>query len=182
MGGRVRVYLACSLDGFIAGPDDSLEWLHAPGPEGAPPASSGALTFEGFMGQVGAMLMGRRTHDVVAGMGMWPYGETPVLVPTHRPLEPASPTVQAVSGDLPALVAQAQALAGERDVYLDGGQLTRDALDAGLVDELTLTLVPVLLGGGVSLFGGLKGTTWLEFVGHHDLGMGMVQLSARPRR
>ena len=82
---RVRVYLGCSFDGFIAGPNDDLSFLHAPAPEGSPdPADSDALGFEDFMAQVGAMLMGRKTYEIVAAMGVWPYGVTPVLVATHR--------------------------------------------------------------------------------------------------
>jgi len=177
---RVRVYMACSLDGFIAGPDDDLSFLHAAEPE-SEAAPSGALEFADFMSQVGALLMGRRTHDVVAGLGVWSYGDTPVLVATHRALEPAAPTVRAVSGDIGSLIAQARDAAGDRDVYLDGGDLIRQALDAGLVDELCITFVPILLGGGgIRLFDGLAASTRLELVGHHRLGS-MVQITARPR-
>ncbi len=177
---RVRVYMACSLDGFIAGPNDDLSFLHEPGPPAEAPAEpSDALSFDGFMAQVGAMLMGRRTHDVIAGLGVWSYGDTPVLVATSRELEPAADTVQAVRGDIVSLVAQARAVAGERDVYLDGGKLIRQALDAGLVDELCITFVPTLLGGeGVRLFDGLLATTKLEFTEHHRMGH-MLQVTAR---
>lgn len=180
---RVRVYLGCSLDGCIAGPDNDLSFLHAPGPPDAPPADPGALAYPDFMVQIGAMLMGRTTHDVVAGMGIeWPYGDTPVLVATSRPLEHHAPSVRAVSGDIAALIAQARSAAGDGDVYLDGGALVRQALEAGLVDELCLTLLPVILGRGVRLFDGLERSTLLEFTGHHRSELGMVQLTARPRR
>lgn len=147
----VRVYLALSLDGYVAGPGDDLSFLDGfdttPGP--------GALPFDAFMQEVGAMLMGRRTFDVVSGFGgPWPYGSTPVLVATHRPLGDAPASVTATRGPIADLVAQAQELAGDRDVYLDGAALSRAALEADLVDELTLTLVPRLLGGGTSLFAG----------------------------
>lgn len=177
MASRVRVYMACSLDGFVAGPDDDLSWL-AP-PEGAPPPGpTEALEFEPFMAQVGSMLMGRRTHDVVAAMGHWPYGELPVLVATHRGVEAAAPTVRAVSGTIEELVAQARAAAGDKDVYVDGADMIRQAIDAGLVDELVITFVPILLAGGVRLFDGLVQRRRVEFVAHHDLG-GMMQLTAR---
>jgi dihydrofolate reductase len=178
---RVRVYLACSLDGFIAGPGDDLSFLSEPAPE-TPEAAlpSGALQFDAFMAQVGAMLMGRRTHDVVAAMGVWAYGDTPVLVATHRALDPAADTVQAVTGDIASLIARAKDLAGEQDVYLDGADLVRQGLDAGLVDELCITFVPTLLGGaGVRLFDGLAGRTRLEFTEQHRLGH-LFQVTARP--
>ena len=134
------------------------------------------------MTDVGAMLMGRRTYDVVASMDIpWPYGDTPVLVATHRPLTDPPASVRAISGDIDTLVRAAQACAGEKDVYLDGGALVRSALEAGLVDELTLTMLPVVLGEGVRLFDGLSAPLSLEFTGHHDAGLGMVQLNARPR-
>ncbi|MBW1881033.1 MAG: dihydrofolate reductase family protein [Deltaproteobacteria bacterium] len=180
---RVRVYLACSLDGFIAGPGDDLSFLHEPGPEASePPAPSEALGFDAFMSQVGAMLMGRRTHDVIAGMGVWGYGDTPVLVATHREIEPAGDSVRAVTGDIESLITKAKEAAGDKDVYLDGGDLIRQGLDAGLVDELCITFVPILLGGeGIRLFDGLSDRTKLEFVEHHRLGH-MLQVTARPTR
>jgi len=177
---RVRVYMACSFDGYVAGPEDDLSWLEAERPD-APPADPGALGFEAFIADVGALLMGRRTHDVVKGLGLWMYGERPVLVATRRPLEPAAPSVRPVEGSIEAMVEEARRAAAGGDVYVDGADLVRQALDAGLVDELTLTVVPVLLGGGVSLFGGLTRRQDLEITAHHRYAQGMVQLTARPR-
>lgn len=174
MPGRVRVFLATSLDGFIAGPGDDLAWLS--GHDGAED------TFTPFFRQVGALLMGRRTYDVVGGMGgPWPYGETPVLVATHRPLDPAAPTVRAVGGSLDEMLDAARDAAGDRDVYLDGGHLVRQALDAGRVDELTLTLVPILLADGIPLFTGLRHGRPLDLVSSRPLGAGLVQLVYTPR-
>lgn len=182
MSSQVRVYMACSLDGCIAGPNDDLGFLHAPGPEDAGPADPDALGFEAFMAQVGAMLMGRRTFDIVQGMGVWPYGETPVLVATHRPLRDAPPTVRAVSGTTAEVVAAAREAAGDKDVYVDGGDLVRKAMAAGLVDELCLTMVPVIVGaGGVRLFDGLDATIPMRVVSHNTFEQGMVQLTMRPR-
>lgn len=173
---KVRVYLACSLDGYIAGPDNDLSWLAPPDPP--PTGPTEALEFGDFMAQVGVMLMGRTTHDVVAGFGDWPYGETPVLVATRRPLAPAAETVQAVHGDIDALIAQAKDLAGGKDLYLDGGALVRQALDAGLVDELVLTWVPIVLGGGVPLFEGVQRQNF-EIVSQHRYHR-MAQMTLRP--
>jgi dihydrofolate reductase len=179
---RVRVYLGCSLDGYIAGPDDDLSWLQPPDDPTAPPADPASLGFEAFLDQVGALLMGRRTHDVVAGFGHWPYGDRPVLVATHRPLTPAAPTVRVVSGDIDALIDQGLAAAGGRDLYVDGGDLVRQALRAERVDTLTLSVLPILLGGGVRLFDGDLPRQALRFTGHHDLGHGIVQITADVKR
>jgi dihydrofolate reductase len=181
MAGRVRAYLAMSLDGFIAGPGDDLSWL--PEPELGEPLPDGALSFEAFIGAVGALLMGRRTYDVVRGMDVpWPYGGRPVLVATHRPLDEDPPsTVRAVTGGVEALVAEALATAKGGDVYIDGGTLVRHACDAGLVDELTLTLAPVALGAGHPLFGGLARPYGMKLMDVYRFPGGMVQLRLVPK-
>jgi dihydrofolate reductase len=173
---RVRVFVATSLDGFLAGPDDELDFL-APG-EGTED------TFSPFLEEVGALLMGRRTHDVVAAMpgAPWPYGDRPVLVATSRPLAPARPSVRAVRGPVDDLVAEARRAAGDLDVYLDGGALVRSALEAGLVDELTVTVVPWALGRGRPLLAGLAGRVPLALEGARPIGGGLVQLRYRPLR
>ena len=157
--GRVRVYIATSFDGYIAGADDDLSWL----PTDAE-AGEGALSYDAFMADVGAMLMGRRTYDTVLGFGGdWPYGDTPVLVATSRALEPAQPTVRAVSGSIDELLDEALRAAAGRDVYVDGGNLVQQALAAGRVQELVVTIVPVLLGQGIRLFGELARPVGLTF-------------------
>ncbi len=183
---RVLVYIACSFDGFIAGPGDDLSWLPGADPEApdftdpAGAAQTGAVGFETFMRRIGALLMGRRSYEVVQGFGgSWPYGERPVLVATHRPLQPIVPQVRAVDGQIAELIAHARDAAGERDIYLDGGNLIRQALDADLVDELIVTMVPVLLGDGHPLFAGVRKRHQLEFVRHQRYGNGLLQIELR---
>jgi dihydrofolate reductase len=170
-----------SLDGFIAGPNDELDWLGDPSPDAVLP--EGVLGFETFMRDVGAMLMGRATYDVVTKLGpTWFYGEVPVLVPTHRPLEPVVPTVRAAQGTIDRLIDEALALASGKDVYVDGGTLVRAALEAGRVDELVVTVVPIVLGAGKPLFAGLSRRVALEVISHRDYGRGMIQLTLRPAK
>lgn len=153
--GRIRIYIAASLDGYIAGEGDDLSWL--PRVDDGPPPDPDAVTFEAFMADVGALLMGRRTFDVLSGFeGPWPYGDTPILVATHRNLTGAPATVRAVNGTMDDLLDRALEVAAGKDVYVDGGRMVQQALDTGRVDELILTLVPTLLGRGVPLFGPLK--------------------------
>jgi len=179
---RVRVYLGCSLDGCIAGPEHDISFLHefAPDPE-APPAGLG---FEDFLSQIGALLMGRRTYQVPLDYDAWHYGDRPVLVATHRPLPPAPQggIARAVAGPIEALIEQARAAAGEGDVYLDGGDLVRQGLDAGLVDELCLTFLPVVLGRGVRLWEGLQRRSDLVFQPPALYGGRFVQVTARVQR
>lgn len=150
-GPAVRVYLATSLDGYLAGPEDDLSWLPSD-------IDLGEAGFEPFLATIGALLMGRSTFDVVAGMddASWPYGDRPVLVATHRPLVATgtkAARAEVVTGSIDEMIGRARSLAGSGDIYLDGGTLVRQALDAGLALDLTLTVIPVRLGGGVPLFG-----------------------------
>lgn len=168
----IRIFIACSLDGFIAGPDDDLSWL--------PEDRGEDHGFDAFMAQTGALLMGRATYDVVAGFdGPWPYGDTPVLVATTRPLEPKVPTVRAVSGTPRELLAAVREVT-DGGVYLDGGTLIREFLDEGLVDELTVTVVPVVLGAGAPLFAGVTRRRALRLVSERAFPSGLVQLVYRP--
>lgn len=176
---RVRVYIATSLDGFIAGEGDDLSWLPEAG-HGDP--GPGAVTYEQFTADVGAMLMGRRTYDVVRGFDVeWPY-EIPVLVASHRALDSNAPEgVTRVEGSIDDLVAAAKDAAEGRDVYIDGGALIRQSCEAGLVDELVITLAPVALGSGHSLFGGLGSRFHVEIVNVARFSGGMVQFTLVPR-
>lgn len=185
---RVRVYIACSLDGFIAGVNDDLSWL--PGNdsfeqgEDNPAASvkdEGVLSYEEFTADVGAMLMGRRTYDAVLGFDIgWPYGDKPVVVATSRPLDPIAPTILPASGTIEEIVTVAKEAAAGKDVYLDGGNLIRQGLDAGLVDELVVTMVPVAIGAGHSLFAGVAQRHHFELVSVGRY-IEMLQMTLRPR-
>lgn len=173
-GGRVRVFLAMSLDGFLAGEGDDLSFL--------PPPDAGGDDggFAALLAEVGALLMGRRTFEVVSGFdGPWPYGELPVLVATSRPLASPVATVRAVRGTVPELLAEARRAAAGRDIYVDGGALVRSVLDAGAVDELTVTVVPVVLARGVPLFRGLLARRDLTLSDSRALPHGLVQLRYR---
>jgi dihydrofolate reductase len=141
-----------SLDGFVAGPDDSMDWAFAYGE----PTSLGGET----MTRIGAIVAGRRWHqlakerwDGVDGIygGNW---DGRVFVLTRRPDDdPGDPRISFVSEGIERAVGAAQQAAGERDVGIFGGSLTQQCLDAGLLDEIVLHVAPVLLGSGVRLFG-----------------------------
>ena len=171
----IRVFIACSLDGFIAGPDGDLSWLPVP------QAGGEDYGYGEHMAQTAAILMGRSTYDAVTEMdpgGEWFYGETPLFVATHRPLgePPAGATVHAVSGDPVDLVAAVQAKIGVGGIYADGGELIRQLLDAALIDELVVTVVPVILGSGPPLFAGAGRRHQLELQGTSSYENGLVQL------
>jgi dihydrofolate reductase len=168
--GPVRVFIACSLDGFIAGPDGDLGWLPLP-------TAEEDFGYGAHMAGIGALLIGRATYDTIGEHGWdWPYGTMPVLVATSRPLEPLAPTVRAVSGSPEELVAAAREAAGEAGVYADGGALIRSLVDAGLVDELVVTVIPVILGAGAPLFAGVATRRQLALRSSATYTDGLVQL------
>lgn len=146
------IYIATSLDGYIATPDGGVEWLNdIPNPD------KSDFGFADFMDCVDCLLMGRRTYEAVLGFGgTWPYHKKVYVlshslrsVPDH-----ISDQVELVSGSLPDVLEQLK-LQGIQNIYIDGGQLIQSALQEDLIDQMVITRVPVLLGGGIPLFGKL---------------------------
>jgi dihydrofolate reductase len=141
-----------SLDGYIAGPHDSMDWAFA---HGRPTALA-----DETRDRLGAILAGRRWYELanerwngVDGIYGGAYAG-PVFVLTHSaPRDGADPRVRFISGEIEEAVATAQSAAGEKDVGIFGGSLSRQCLGVGLLDEIVLHVAPVLLGGGVRLFG-----------------------------
>jgi dihydrofolate reductase len=147
--GRVIWHTTMSLDGFIAGPGHSMAWMSgtsfAPGIVDRTAASTGAI------------LAGRRWHDEFAGKPeAAPYGgrfQGPVFVLTHHPDDATpQPGITLLSADLAEAVETALAAAGGKDVVLFGGDIGRQCVQRGLVDELYVHVAPVLLGDGVRLY------------------------------
>jgi dihydrofolate reductase len=144
----IVLFIAMSLDGYIARPDGSVDWL-APFEGAGEDYGYGCL-----ISRVGGLLMGRRTYEQVLGFDPWPYGTRPVFVLSSRTLPtPGESDVSFVAGSPSDLVTAARR-ATDRPLWLVGGaRLAQSMLAAGLVDELEIALVPVLLGDGISLFG-----------------------------
>ncbi len=138
-------HAAVSLDGKLARPDGSVDWLMDYPPDEA-------LGFTRFLDSVDALLMGRGTYDAVRRMGDWPHPEKPTIVLTGRSLEDAPPRVEARSGDLAPIVAEMER-AGYGKVWIEGGGVViRDMLAIGKLDVLELAVIPVVLGEGIALF------------------------------
>ena len=168
-----HVFIATSLDGFIARTNGSLDWL--PGANGTTVDEDHG--FNTFMGGVDALVMGSRTYEKVLDLGFWPYGDKPVIVLTTRPGElqpPPSGAVEFLSGDPLAVAAQLDQR-GLHHVYLDGGQTIRRFLAAGLVRRLIVTRIPILLGEGIPLFGELGRDVPLRHVATRSFPSGLVQ-------
>ncbi len=155
------VYLGVSVDGYIAGPGGELDWLEDPSHASGEPLH---LPYDVFVADKDVLVMGRATCEKVLTFGFWPFEGRPAVVLTSRPLDVPSELegrVEVDAGTPEEVVARLQDR-GLRRLYVDGGETVRRFLRAGLVEELVLTQVPVLLGGGVSLFGGLGVPVKLE--------------------
>ncbi len=177
---RASVFIATSVDGFIARPDDGLDWLTGKPDdeltgEHDPDQDYGYAEF--FAG-VDALVMGRGTFDVVSGFGgEWFYGDKPVYVWTSHPddvVAPAGAVLRPVSGTLDQVVARLVA-DGIAHVYVDGGTVIRQFLAAGLIDRMTISTPPVLIGEGIPLFGQPMDDVRLELVSCETFDGGMVQ-------
>jgi dihydrofolate reductase len=165
---RTAAYLAMSLDGYIARPDGKLDWLdrmHVPDVD---------YGFAAFFAGIDTLLVGRATWEVVLGFPEWPYAGKRVAVLTRRPAEPQQGEL--VLAGPPADVLRRLEEAGARSVYVDGGAVVSQFLAAGLLDELTVSVVPVVLGAGIRLFQGAGPERWLTLRETRAWPSGLVRL------
>ena len=141
---RTVYYAAVSLDGFIATLDGGVAWLD--------PFNSPDLGYEQFLAGVGAVVLGRATYEQALTFGPWPYPGRRGLVVTSRPISALPPEVRAVTlADLPAALRELRTSVDNDTWIVGGGQTAAACLDAGLIDELELYLVPRLLRDGIPL-------------------------------
>jgi dihydrofolate reductase len=152
---RVRYYLAQSLDGYIADRDGRIDWLQRyDGTTDVPGAVPMAGTYDEFLSGIGALAMGSATYEFLLGLDRWPYDDMPAWVFSTRALATMEGAdVRFVSGPVRPPFEQMIAAAGERDVWLiGGGVLAASFASEGLLDELIVTVVPVVLGDGIPTF------------------------------
>ena len=154
-GRNVTLHVVSSLDGFIAKKDNNVSWMDSPGKIYERGVSISEKEIADFLKSVDCYVLGSRTYEHALELG-WPYGDTPVVVVTNRKWPAASTrkTIEFYSGDLKTLVDEKLA-PRYRNIWLVGGaMLCQRFLELGLVDEIKLTVAPVLLGEGLRLFGG----------------------------
>lgn len=162
---QFAVFIAVSLDGFIARPDGGLDWLD--------PFHGEEHGYDAFFAGVDALVIGRGTYDTVVGFPEWPYGKKRLIVCTSRPADPHHG--EEMWPGPPRALAERLAREGVRRVYLDGGALIRSFLREGLVDEMTINVVPVILGSGIPLFAGGLPEVPLRMVESKSFPSGLVQ-------
>lgn len=154
-GRTVTLHMVSSLDGFIAKHDNTVAWMDTPGSVYEPGVSISEEEVATFLKSIDCYVLGSRTYEHALQLG-WPYGDTPVIVVTTRKWPQASTrkSIEFYSGDLITLVDEKLA-PRYRNIWLVGGaMLSQHFLEQGLVDEIRLTIAPVLLGEGLRLFDG----------------------------
>jgi dihydrofolate reductase len=188
MTSKVQYYCAATLDGYIADEDDGIDWLTGyqgsyESEDAEPGPMSGGGSYERFYEGVGALVSGSVTYEFVLeqirGGGSWPYAGKPcwVLSSRDQPIpEQEDADVRIVRGEVPELFDEMIASAGEGNLWVvGGGNVASQFADAGLLDELHLTVVPVVLGEGKPLFDrGLPEP--LQLSGSRAFETGMVEL------
>jgi dihydrofolate reductase len=164
----ISVFVGTSLDGFIARPNDDLDFL----PEGGGEPHG----YDEFMATVDALVIGRRTFEKVLTFGKWPYGKKRVVVLSSNPLDltAIAGAVEQMSGT-PAEIVERLAATGTNNLYIDGGVTIQQFLNAGLIERLIITRVPVLIGEGIPLFGKLLKDIPLRHVATRQYASGLVQ-------
>lgn len=168
---KASVFIATSLDGYIARLNGELDWLPAPGADGED------FGYKKFMASVDVLIMGRHTFEKVLTFGAWPYGDKPVTVLTSAPTKlpaPPLPTVEYTAGAPVTILARLSAR-GLKHAYVDGGQTIQRFLAAKLIQRLIITRIPVILGSGISLFGPLECDVKLNHLTTHSYPNGLVQ-------
>ncbi|HYD96560.1 MAG TPA: dihydrofolate reductase family protein [Noviherbaspirillum sp.] len=148
---KCSVYIAASVDGFIARPDGDIEWLHHPD---YAEAKLNGLSYDDFISTVDGIVMGRYTFEKALSFGFWPYEGKPVIVLSSRGV--AIPgelegKVSLCSGS-PDEIVEKLGTQGFNHLYIDGGITIQRFLNTGLINELTITRIPILLGRGIPLF------------------------------
>lgn len=167
---KVSVYIAASLDGFIARKDGGLDWL--------PASEEGGEDFgyAKFMSAIDHIVMGRNTFEKALTFGKWPYDKKVIALTSRDLTLPPQLTGKVEALHLsPRELVHEMGIRGAKEIYLDGGVTIQRFLREGLVDEMTITIIPILIGEGLPLFGALKKDIKLELIQSKSFKNGFAQ-------
>lgn len=158
---HVSVFIAASLDGFIARPDGDVSWLE----EYQTLGEGDDAGYSALFNKVDALVLGRRTFEKVLEFD-WPYGTKPITVLSSSlsKVPDELKTSVRIDNSAPLKLLEKLEAEGCQHIYLDGGRVIQSFLQEGLVNEITLTTIPVLLGQGIRLFGHLENDIQLELL------------------
>ena len=182
---RVTIHMAASLDGFIARKDGSVDWIETTDTfEGGETMSQEFI--EAFLKTIDCYVMGSRTYETALnyetkGFG-WAYGDKPVFVLTHRTLPKTRSSIEFCAGDLAQLVSERLKPHFRSIWFAGGGQLSAECLRLGLADELRYTIMPIVIGDGISFFQGLDNDVALHLLEYTAYKNGMMALRYQVRK
>lgn len=163
----IQIYIAVSLDGYVATDDGGISWIN--------PYNSEDYGYQPFLESIDTIVMGRRTYEQLLRLRSWPYRGKRVVVLSSRQVENPPALVEVRGGEVTDIAAELR-LTGNQ-IWLAGGSSTlRPFLDAGLVDRLELFIIPVMLGCGIRLFDPSPRFERLELQDCRTYGNGVVQL------
>lgn len=172
-----HVFIATSVDGFVARKDHSIDWLTK---QSSVEGEDGG--FAAFMDSVDGLIMGSGSFRTILGLGQWPYTK-PVIVLSSTLSERDVPDKlkdkARISRSTPKVIMQDLEREHWARAYVDGGRLVQSFLREGLISDLTVTSIPILIGEGIPLFGSLDADVDLELVSFRKLRTGMLQSSYR---
>ena len=165
---KISAFIASSLDGYIARPDGKLDWLeriHLPHED---------FGYYAFLKSVDTLIIGRKTYETASGAEEWPYKGKAVVVLSHT-MNSVRDEASLFCGNLHFLVSKLFS-EGSTHIWVDGGATLSQFLEAKMVDQLTLSVVPVLLGDGIPLFHKLKQELSCQLKGTRSFPNGLVQM------
>ncbi len=174
-----HVFIASSLDGYIARSDGDISWLHDL------PNIGSDYGYSDFMDRMDGIVMGRGTFEKVLSFGIgWPYTKRVIVLSQSLKVLPDNLGTSNVvlSRETPVDLMARLGREGWQAAYVDGGRVISSFLSAGLIDDMTISRVPILLGSGLPLFSGLTGSISLEHVETCSFSSGLVQTRYRVRR
>ncbi len=167
---KVILYIACSIDGYIAKPNDDLSFLSIVQQEGED------YGYNDFIKTIDTVILGRKTYDwVMTQVDEFPHADKKSFI-ISRSAKPDKGNAQYYSGNLKALISNLKAEAG-KNIFIDGGaEIVNELLNENLIDEIILSIIPILLGEGTKLFKENRPELLLKLISSKSFEKGLVQL------
>jgi dihydrofolate reductase len=170
---KISVFIATSIDGYIAKKDGNLEWLT----KFSPPTQENEdkdCGFSKFFSDVDVLVMGKNSYEVVSNFDTWPYEGKRVIVLSST-IASVCKKAELFNGDIAQLIEKLHA-EGIEHIYVDGGNTISRFLNMGLIDQMIISIIPVVLGNGIPLFSKINNDKWCRLASSHAYSNGLVQL------
>lgn len=170
---KVSVFIATSMDGYIAKKNGDIDWLT----KFSPPTQENEdkdCGFSKFFSGIDVLVMGRNSYEVVSQFDPWPYEGKRVIVLSST-LTSVCKQAELFNGDITQLIKNFRS-EGTKHIYVDGGATISQFLDMGLIDQLIISIIPVVLGSGIPLFSKINNDKWCRLISSQVFSNGLVQL------